>query len=280
MANVWSLPEKRILRRTCRSSSGGEYFVYVPSGGGHLAPLVVTVHGISRNAQDHAALFASYCENHRAVLVAPHFPEDRFADYQRLGRTGLGDRADVALDAIIREVASLTSAATARMYLFGYSGGAQFAHRYAMAHPQRVNRLVLSAAGWYTFPDTSKPFPYGIQPSPRLPGVNFDLEEFLRIPIWIFVGERDDESANPRRSKRIDRQQGSTRVERARKWVAAMKSAAEAYGFDSLVSYHEVAAIDHDFERFMKLNALGDRTFEAFFAPPVDGSEEYARGER
>ena len=39
---------------------------------------------------------------------------------------------------------------TRRINLFGFSGGAQFAHRYAMAHPGSVNALVLTAPGWFT----------------------------------------------------------------------------------------------------------------------------------
>ena len=156
---------KRLLRRVLTSDPGQEYMVYVPSSGGHDAPVVVSVHGISRKADEHARLLSAYCEIHRAVLVAPLFDADQHPDYQRLGREGRGKRADLALNQMISEVAAATGAQADRFHLFGFSGGAQFAHRYTMAHPHRVARAVFASAGWYTMPDPTKRFPRGIRPS-------------------------------------------------------------------------------------------------------------------
>ncbi len=99
--------------------------------------------------------------------------------------------------------------------------------------------------------------------------MKFDPEEFLRVPTTVFVGEHDDSDAHPRRSERIDRQQGVTRVERARNWVAAMRAAADTYQLDALVSYQEITATDHDFEQLMKRGALGESVFKSLFGPLV-----------
>lgn len=96
-------------------------------------PIFVSVHGVSLNYQEHAQKFMPYAEKYGVVLVAPYFPEPPFDDYQRLGRTGQGSRADSALKNIITEVRELTYAQSGKLYLFGYSGGGQFTHRYAMA---------------------------------------------------------------------------------------------------------------------------------------------------
>src|SRR5262245_27992916 len=144
-------PTQRVVRRMLRANPRQEYFLYVPSSGGARAPLFVTVHGISRNAQEHATLFSRHAEAYGVVLVAPYFAEGQHGDYQRLGRAGRGGRADATLDSIIVEVASLTGASTQKIYLFGFSGGAQFAHRYTMAHPRQVARAAVAAAGWYTY---------------------------------------------------------------------------------------------------------------------------------
>jgi pimeloyl-ACP methyl ester carboxylesterase len=110
-------------------------------------------------AKDHALKFASFAERYGVVLVAPLFPKDRFGDYQRLGRNGRGERADQALNRILTEVGFLTGANIDKLYMFGYSGGGQFVHRYAMAYPQRTARIVVAAAGWYTFPDSAVNYP-------------------------------------------------------------------------------------------------------------------------
>ncbi|MGH7960374.1 MAG: hypothetical protein ACRERD_00925, partial [Candidatus Binatia bacterium] len=130
-----SLPVATILDRTLAQEPEQQYFLYIPSTGSAGVPVFVTVHGISRNATQHMRHFAPLAEHYGVVLVAPLFPRDHFRDYQRLGRRGKGKRADHALDKIVTEVGSLTGATTDTLYLFGYSGGGQFVHRYALAHP-------------------------------------------------------------------------------------------------------------------------------------------------
>ncbi|MGH2570568.1 MAG: hypothetical protein ACRDGR_05040 [bacterium] len=265
LSSSWSLPKEQVLRRVLRADPTQEYFVYVPGTGGSESPLFVTVHGIARNAAAQASLFAPYAEAAGAVLVAPTFAADRFPDYQRLGRAGRGARADEVLQSIVEEVAWLTGAASAQIYLFGHSGGAQFAHRYTMAYPDRVARIALSSAGWYTFPTPKRRFPYGIRPTADLPGVRLDPERFLGVPIAVLVGEEDGTDDNLRHTARLDEEQGATRVERAHRWVAAMQEAAATYRLPSKVTIEKVAGNDHSFEQFMKRGQLGDRVFETLF---------------
>lgn len=274
----WSLRTRRVLRRVLQSDPSQEYFVYVPSAGGQDVPLLVAVHGISRNAIEQARLFSTYAETFGVVLVAPHFTSERHGDYQRLGRAGRGGRSDMVLNEIIEEVAWLTGASTTQIYLFGYSGGAQFAHRYAMAYPHRVARAVVASAGWYTFPDAQQRFPYGIRPNRDLPGVRFDPEEFLRVPIVVLVGENDTTSEGLRRTARVERQQGSTRVERARNWVDAMKRAAAAYRLEPRVSFLQVPDSHHSFKHLMLHGQLGGKVFEALFGLPPTESEGGGNG--
>ena len=261
-----------LARRVLRLDPGQEYLLYVPSTRSAAPPLVVSVHGVSRNANVHARLLSACSERYGAVLVVPHFSVMQHPDYQRLGRTGLGKRADLALDQIVAEVAALTGASAERFHLFGFSGGAQFAHRYVMAHPHRIESAVIACAGWYTFPDATRRFPNGIRPTAKLPGVRFDAEEFLSVPMKVIVGANDNDSTGLRRGERLDREQGSTRVERARNWVAAMQAAARAHHLEPAVSCEELVGSDHSFRRLMLRGGLGDKAFEAMFGPPSSGS--------
>lgn len=279
----WTLRRMQVLRRVLQEDPEQEYFVYVPSAGGQGSPLFVAVHGVARNASEQARLFAPYAERLGVVLVAPAFSGDQHDDYQRLGREGRGARADLALDAIVEEIAWLTGAAVGQIHLFGYSGGAQFAHRYVMAYPQRVARAVIASAGWYTFPDPRHRFPYGIRPSRDLPRVRFDPEEFLRVPMAVLVGDLDTTDDGLRRTKRVDRQQGTTRVERAQNWVEAMRAAAEAHHLPCLVSLGMIAGGDHSFRDLMKTGQLGERVVAALFEARVhpeasdDGKKPHRR---
>lgn len=81
--------------------------------------------------------------------------------------------------------------------VFGHSGGAQLAHRFAMLNPHRVERLSLAAAGWYCLPDASMAYPYGL-------GIDEDpaslrwarrheqaLSAYLSLPVQVFIGPED-----------------------------------------------------------------------------------------
>jgi len=261
----WSLPPGHVLNLGCRENPDQRFFVYVPDSATDESPMFVPVHGISRNGHEHASLFARYCDRFGVVLVAPYFEMGKSEDYQRLGRSGRGPRADAALDAILAEAAWLTSVAADRIHLFGFSGGAQFAHRYVMAHPDRVARAVIAAAGWYTFPDPHRGFPYGIRTAWDLPDVRFDPEKFLRVPITVMVGDQDITNEDLRSTERVNLQQGRTRVERARNWVKAMRTAARRHHLDPLVSLELVPGGNHVFADLMNGAQLGDRVFASLF---------------
>lgn len=269
-----TLPTRKVVHCVRQDGSAQSYYVYVPSSGGAAAPLLVVVHGISRNAQVQAESFPELCERFGAVMAVPVFGVES-RDYQRLGRSGRGPRSDAALDAVVEEVAMRTGCKASSFHLFGFSGGAQFAHRYTLAHPHRVTRLVIVGSGWYTFPDPRARFPYGIRRSPELPGVRFDPEEFLRVPIAVMVGERDTETSSLRNTPRVNRQQGKTRVERAQRWVAAMREAAEKRGLPPLVTLEVIPEGPHDFASLLKTGNLAERAFTRLFdkpAPEVVGS--------
>jgi pimeloyl-ACP methyl ester carboxylesterase len=166
-------------------------------------------------------------------------------------------------------VGRLTGARTDKLYLFGYSGGAQFAHRYTMAYPERVASIVIGAAGWYTFPDPARTYPRGIRPSRALPDLRLDPQKFLKVPACVLVGERDiTRDPQLRQNRRLDRQQGSTRVERGERWVAAMRRAAQAQGLGTRYQFELLPRSNHSFERSVRRGKMAGRVFRFLFGPP------------
>jgi pimeloyl-ACP methyl ester carboxylesterase len=268
------LPRRQVLMRAVRADPSLEYRVYVPGRGGRDAPIFVTVHGVSRNVDEHAGLFAPFAERYGVVLVAPSFTAQGHHGYQRLEADAGGRGADQDLESIVAEVASLTGARAGSLYLFGFSGGAQFVHRFVLAHPERVAAAAVGSPGWYTFPDTATAYPYGLGPGPgsNLSAPRFDPDRFLRVPIHVFVGGADTLGGeNLRRNPELDRQQGTTRRERARRWVAAMRQAATARGLEPRVTGDQVPGIGHSFRQFMQDGGLGERVFQALFGSPAAG---------
>lgn len=213
------------------------YWLFVPesaSARGADAPLLVCIHGISRNAGAMARGFMPWARRLGCILVAPHFSARRFPDYQRLGRTarlGPGGRADLTLMRIVHEVRATLGLECVPWFMFGHSGGAQFVQRFVLVHPREVARYALSAAGSYAWPDANRPFPFGCGPSPHFADLRPDLDALVHIPGLVLVGTHDDaRGASLRQGPRIDSVQGATRRERAERYVAAVNRHARSAG--------------------------------------------------
>ena len=188
------------------------HFVFVPKSAlaSEAPSILVAVHGISLNAREQVEAFAPWVATRGHALLAPCFDTPGDRDYQRLGRRGRGRRADLALDLAIERLALALDVKFARRFLFGYSGGGQFVHRYLMAHPDRVAAAVVAAAGWYTLPDARLAYPMGLRVGGKLVGVEMLPSRFLSIPVLALVGSRDlgrDESV--RTSAKVDSRQGT-----------------------------------------------------------------------
>jgi pimeloyl-ACP methyl ester carboxylesterase len=204
-----------------------------------------------------------------------------WAKYQRLAADGAARRADQALDELVLELRRDLQMLLGHVVVFGFSGGGQFAHRYVMANPHRVASAVVAAPGWYTFPDREQPYPYGSRIGGRLDGVRMEPEGFLRVPILVVVGEDDDDprAENLRRSQKLDLQQGVSRVERADRWVRAMREEAISLGTPPRVRLVTLPGAGHSFADCMKrgLDELVLEQFRALAAPPFHGRGQPAQ---
>ena len=262
-----ALPDGAPELRLPRDEEGIPYYLYVPGKVDPEAPPLVAVHGISRGADEHLEAFAPWAERSGRVLIAPLFSEAQCRRYQKV----ILDRcqADRALFATLREVAEATGVEIDRFDLFGFSGGAQFAHRFALLHPERVARLAVSSAGWYTLPDPAEAYPYGLASGPRA-GQRFrpKLEAFLEIPTLVLVGERDIERDSAlRKEQRVDQRQGLTRVERAARWSQALRRAATRAGVAAEIRFRSLPNCGHDFEDCVRDGGLVEQVMEWFSRP-------------
>jgi len=261
------LPHGKVMLQRMSDKHGLAYYLYIPHSCNANTPLMISVHGVSRNAHEHAELLAPLAEKFGVVLVAPLFTRQMFPDYQRLGRFGRGPRADLALDQIIGDVLYKTECSTESLHLFGFSGGGQFAHRYAMAYPERVAGVVVGAAGWYTFPDLTTRYPRGNAKSKDLNNLNFDPARYLRVPMSVVVGNNDNKrDAELNKSIKIDKQQGENRLQRAEKWISTMRKEAATHNLSTSYNLETMQGIRHSFNQGMKSGDLGERIFRLLFS--------------
>lgn len=240
----------RLFRHNSPSGDGLACWVALPEHIDPSASPLVAVHGIHRDARTQAMVFGLQSVELGRVVIAPVFRYRHWQGYQQVyGKR----RADLGLLALLDQLSASLRIDVSRFDLFGYSGGAQFAHRFALAYPHRIRELHLLAAGWYSFPD-AEPYPYGLGPpvSP-VPGysplLKASLGHFLSLPIRVYVGEHDNDiDEHVRSSAALDRQQGPNRLVRGQRWVAALREVAQARGLDPDIDFHVLRDCGHDFK--------------------------------
>lgn len=213
-------------------------------------PPLLALHGISRDAKGIAREFSGPCAARGQTLIVPRFSNRYWPHFQRIG----GVRPDQALLSLLSIVQDMGLAETNRIVLFGYSGGAQLAHRFAMLYPQRVDALHVAAAGWYCLPDVSIPFPVGIGPADTALKVDVpalaqaQLPDYLRLALRVYVGSDDtlrDDAL--RKDAQLDDVQGLHRLARAHSFADAFRSAGEARGITPDLSITELPGCGHSF---------------------------------
>jgi pimeloyl-ACP methyl ester carboxylesterase len=232
-----------------------------PANGAAKCPLMVCVHGYTRQPLDHLQAFAPAANAAGFALLLPLFRDSGpHRTYQQLVHPRRGTRSDLALLEAIDGIAKDHGLDATRVHLFGYSGGAQFVHRLALLHPQRVASLGIGAAGWYTWPDTVQAWPQGLADAPGTEGCAPDMPAFLRLPIALWVGERDDgPDAHLREDPELNSVQGTNRLERARRWAAAIREQAAQRDIEACVSLEVLPRAGHDFLACHRKAGLAER---------------------
>lgn len=234
------------------------YWAFIPEA--DPATTLVLIHGSTRNTGRMFRAFLPHAVALGLPIIIPSFPRPGFHGYQRLAGSTGPLAARQALDDTLTDAQEMLGIATGRVALCGFSGGAQFAHRYAMFSPGRIRRLVVASAGYYTYLDPDLRYPYGVGPSPLSGSEAPDADAFLRLPLHVLVGELDlDRDAGLRGGVRLDESQGNNRLTRAMRWVDHLESAAASRGIRSRVSFDLLPGTAHSFSSAVHRGNLVDR---------------------
>jgi pimeloyl-ACP methyl ester carboxylesterase len=244
---------------TSRTAGDGpplSYRAFVPPAGFTGTPLVA-VHGRDRRSACQFRAFLPAAVARGIPLIAPVFPVERFAAYQTLAGVDGPLNALTAFEETLADASLHLGIPTGRIDLVGFSGGAQFAHRFTMLAPARVRRVVVASAGWYTYLDEDRPFPRGVARGPRTGGRPVDVAVFLQVPLHVLVGERDVErDENLRTGGWLDRRQGPDRLTRALRWLDHLEETAHARGLRSTVSFDLLTDTAHSFTQAVRRGGL------------------------
>ena len=206
------------------------YLVYVP-GAPTARPPLVLVHGNDRAAGRLFRAFMPLAARLGVALLAPRFSRRRYPRYQTLAGTTGELAAARALVGVLEHAQASLGWPCGQVDLLGFSGGAQFVHRFALCAPERIRRLVCVSAGWYTRIQAERAFPRGIAAPCFDSQVRIDPQAFLQLPVLVLVGDGDTGSdANLRTSAWLLRTQGKHRLERAQRWAKHLQARAAGLG--------------------------------------------------
>lgn len=178
------------------------YSLFVPEDLADDEPplqLWVFVHGTGRRTAVYLDRFADLAREHRAAVLVPLFPAgidgpDDIHNYKRIASAGV--RFDELLLAMVDEVAQRWDVTTSAFFLHGFSGGGQFANRFALLHPRRLAAVSIGAPGQITVPTTDEPWWRGVADTGSLFGTPFEPAAVADVPVQVVVGSLDTDTAD------------------------------------------------------------------------------------
>ena len=225
-------------------------FAVEPEGLEADAPVVIVLHGVRRNARDYRNNWIDLARQHGIRVYVPEFSRRHFptAEDYTLGGVASGgpasSRSYGAIEPLFDFLRAERGVTSDDYVLFGHSAGAQFVHRFAcFEDTARFSLAIAANAGWYTFPDPTTNWPYGVK------GVEAgcDRAKWVQKPLLILLGgaDNDPQAEFLRRTPEADAQ-GLHRFARGHSFLAAGRGAAqeETVGFGW--SLEVVPGVAHD----------------------------------
>jgi pimeloyl-ACP methyl ester carboxylesterase len=237
-------------------------YTYRPAGHGPDDPIVLVMHGASRNADDYRDRWIASAERYRLLIVAPRIDKRGFSwEEFRLGgiatnREAFPVPADgpekatwtfTLMDRIFEHVRGVTRSRVQHYDFFGHSAGGQFAHRFAMFYPASLARFVIAAnSGWYTFPTADARFPFGLAGFPDKPPLGPpDHAAMFAKRLVVMLGKDDTFRDSNLLTIPEAEAQGRHRLARGRAFIAAGRAVAAERGLPFRWQLLEVPGIGH-----------------------------------
>ena len=204
-------------------------YSHIPPNSNSNTPIIFLFHGNNRNANDYRNSLVEKANSYGFILLVPEFTTTQFpgGDGYNLGNvftdgdnpsaSSLNSESEWAFS-IIEPLFTYTKEKLnnqiPKYHIIGHSAGAQFAHRFLFFKPEaKLDKMVASAAGWYTTLDLELNFPYGLNASP-LENIDFNLLFSKQLTILVGSNDNDPNSSALRHNSIVDLQ-GLHRLDRA-----------------------------------------------------------------
>ena len=252
------------------SSKTMKVFYHIPNGSINQMPILFSFHGDARNADEYRDYWISMANQHKIMVFAPEFSEANFPGGDAYNLANIFDDGDnpsrstfnatnewtfSVIEPLFEQIKQAVSGSQEGYSAWGHSAGAQFLSRFVLYMPNsKLNVAVCSNAGWYTVPETTIDFPYGIKNGQL--SENTLISAFSKkIVVHLGLNDTNPNDAGLRHNTIVDNQQGLHRLERGRYFFSTSQSKAQSLNTTFNWEKKEVANVGHN-PQLMANNAL------------------------
>ncbi|OQP53511.1 hypothetical protein A4R26_05880 [Niastella populi] len=223
---------------------------YLPKTLNKNSPVLFVMHGAGRNGGPYRDTWVEHADRYNVLVLAPEYSDDKYPGFWNYNLAGMISDVKVNkertgidsykinskkeewvfddFDEIFDAVKDSLKLKVKTYDMFGHSAGGQILHRLAMFKPgSKANRILASNSGWYTVPDSTALFPYGLKNSTATKKL---LTKAFKAQLIVFLGEKDNENEKRGdlvRSAEVD-VQGTGRLARGKYFYTKAKQYADA----------------------------------------------------
>lgn len=224
------------------------------------AKILVVMHGVERNGAEYRNSWVDLVRDRDVVVVVPQFDDEDFPGAEDYNLGGIAEGEPVReseithgafgyIEPLFEAVRERVGGSQQTFDLFGHSAGAQFVHRFVELVPHASLGVAVAAnAGWYTMPDDSAAFPFGLGGADSPP---FDARSAFGRRLVVLLGTDDTGTQNLRQDDDA-MAQGKTRFERGHAFFRHALRQSERDGVPFNWVLQEVPGVDHDHARMAR----------------------------
>ena len=243
------------------SSKSIKVFYHIPNGDITTMPILMSFHGAERNADDYRDYWIAMANSNQFMVFAPEFSENNFPGGDAFNLANIFDDGDnptkssfnptnewtfSILDPLFENIKTAVSGTQQKYNAWGHSAGAQFLQRFVMYMPNsKADIVVCSNSGWYTVPDFSVNFPYGLK-NGELSTTDLTAAFSKKVIVHLGKNDTDPNSSGLRHNTIVDNQQGTNRFVRGQYFFATSQTKAQEMNTTFNWEKDEVANVDHN----------------------------------
>ena len=243
------------------NNSDVELFYTLPEEINNQTQVLFIVHGGARDSEKYLDIWKKFTEHKNIILVAPEFKRADYEDYEYLNisddygvlNKNLNEHLHNSLAIFFSFFKSKYNLEIDTYKLYGFSGGAQFAHRLLLfSDYDNVSSAVIAASGTYTFLNNEN-YPYGLKESNHLSDKK--IKRYLSQRVTFLIGNQDIKKFESSKKNNIQGKamQGNNRFEGGINYFNNLITVSEKQKIPLRWKFQIAKGVGHDNEKMSLL---------------------------